>query len=577
MNYYYADSDKQPVGPVSETELRSLCNERKITLDTLITSEESRGEEWKPYSTLAVSPPPDAIQSPKMGLDIARLDTPKLLAIVGAVLLCFAAFTPVVSFPVIGGINFLKIGWPAYVTLCFAAVTIYIVFAASPKFLWITGGGILLLLLGCLDYFLYTMYRVASENANNPLGVAIMMQAIQLQWGCFVLALGAVSIFAGAFLSTESKYIQLMASKWWTWSAIVLLFAPTIGLSILGAIPTKTVTTQLTPGTGTGSANTDESKAQAEVRNPSATDLMKKAWGDSRRESDLKTLTELRNRKIEFEKKLAALRVFRVLDAKYYKEDSIAGKYPVIELTVQNDTQYSVKCAYFRGVVSSPGRSVPWINGTFIHTISGGIEPGEKANWKLAQNKYMEWGRDDAPADALFTVTVYRLDGPDDKELFGDAEFSEYDQKRLEELESKYGQKQGSVIPSPSAPAPTASSGASDIHSRTPSSAPTSPSPVLDSSNKPVQKAPEENTPAKKRAEQRAYTLKNPPKQIRTVRGLVFTGVKILSIDEDGINITHDYGNGKVRTQDLPPATQEAFGLDPQLTSSSNSAERQEK
>ena len=111
---------------------------------------------------------------------------------------------------------------------------------------------------------------------------------------------------------------------------------------------------------------------------------------------------------------------------------------PVIELTVQNGTDHSVKGASFRGVLATPGRAVPWIDDTFSYEISGGLEPEEKTTWRLAPNMFSDWGKVEIRPEAVFTVTVVRLEGSDGEELFGDARFGEHDEKRLAEFEEKY-------------------------------------------------------------------------------------------------------------------------------------------
>lgn len=175
-------------------------------------------------------------------------------------------------------------------------------------------------------------------------------------------------------------------------------------------------------------------------------EAMKRGIDEAKKEADQKTLEELRNRKAEFDKKLAALRSFRVVDASFTKtENSIGMAEPLIELTVQNDTDFPVKRAYFRGVFASPGRSVPWLDDTFNYEIPGGVEPGEKTTWQLAPNMFSDWGKVEIRPEAKFTVTVIRLDGPDEKELFGEAHFDQNDEQRLLELEKQYGS--GQVTP----------------------------------------------------------------------------------------------------------------------------------
>src|SRR5690606_7385032 len=104
----------------------------------------------------------------------------------------------------------------------------------------------------------------------------------------------------------------------------------------------------------------------------------------------------------------------------------------------KNGTEHAVARAYFEGTIATPGRSVPWLTETFNYSIPGGLESGEEANWALAPNMFSEWGTVDAPDDAVFTVTVYRLDGADGEPLLTTDGFSERNAKRLAELQEKY-------------------------------------------------------------------------------------------------------------------------------------------
>jgi len=44
----------------------------------------------------------------------------------------------------------------------------------------------------------------------------------------------------------------------------------------------------------------------------------------------------------------------------------------------------------------------------------------------------------DAPANAIFTVTVEKLDGPDGENFYSVRDFGEREARRLAELKSKY-------------------------------------------------------------------------------------------------------------------------------------------
>ena len=60
MNYYYADSTNQPIGPISKEQLHSLYRDGTIALETQVILEGT--EEWQQYRTIAVPPPPSLYQ-----------------------------------------------------------------------------------------------------------------------------------------------------------------------------------------------------------------------------------------------------------------------------------------------------------------------------------------------------------------------------------------------------------------------------------------------------------------------------------------------------------------------------------
>jgi hypothetical protein len=152
-------------------------------------------------------------------------------------------------------------------------------------------------------------------------------------------------------------------------------------------------------------------------------------------------IIELYEQKEKSDKDKLELAKFEVKRSRYYKRKS--GTYyitedPIIELTVYNGTKYPVSRAYFTGTLSSPKRSIPWLKEDFNYQISGGLEPGEEAAWRLAPNSFSEWGTVDAPKDAILTVEVKKLDGADEETLFASDNFDEDDQERLDELLKSY-------------------------------------------------------------------------------------------------------------------------------------------
>ena len=270
-------------------------------------------------------------------------------------------------------------------------------------------------------------------------------------WVCF--GLGLISMFISLFMFLFYGTFFLVAfilsivamAQRRVLGGVVLLVATLVVPSILALVLFATRASEFAEDIAESIEETSVSDPYSESGSEpeSFADAMKRGFEEAERDSDLKTLEELRNRKVEFDKKLAALKSFRVLSANFTKEDnSIGMTEPLIELTVQNDTDHSVKRAYFRGVLASPGRAIPWIDDTFNYEIAGGVEPGEKTTWRLTPNMFGDWGKVEIRPDSMFNVTVIRLDGPDSEELFGDARFGEHDEKRLAELERKYKSEQ---------------------------------------------------------------------------------------------------------------------------------------
>ena len=160
------------------------------------------------------------------------------------------------------------------------------------------------------------------------------------------------------------------------------------------------------------------------------------------REQALAEIQELLAKQQAAAEAAAQLAQFKVTRSRFYKQQSsnrFLGPEPVIELDVTNGTSSAVSRAYFRGTIASPGRQVPWLTDTFNYEISGGIEPGESVSWALAPNQFTDWGKVEAPEDAVFTVEVYRLDGPDGKALYDASGLSERELQRLTSLQEKFG------------------------------------------------------------------------------------------------------------------------------------------
>lgn len=158
------------------------------------------------------------------------------------------------------------------------------------------------------------------------------------------------------------------------------------------------------------------------------------------KEQALAEIRELQQKQQQAERAAQSLERFEVVRSRFYKREGRFGMgEPIIELTVRNGTAHAVSRADFDGVLASPGRSVPWVSESFNYSISGGLEPGEEATWRLAPNLFSKWGTVDASDDAVLTVTVRRIDGPDGEPLYDTRAFGEREQRRLQALTDEYG------------------------------------------------------------------------------------------------------------------------------------------
>lgn len=150
---------------------------------------------------------------------------------------------------------------------------------------------------------------------------------------------------------------------------------------------------------------------------------------------------ELYQKMEQAEKDKVMLAKFEVKRSRFYKQKQ--GTYfvteePIIELTVMNGTDKAVSRVYFVGTLASPNRSIPWIKDDFNYEISGGLEPGEEVTWHLIPSILSDWGKVDAPKDAVLTVEVKQLDGPDGEEMYSVNNFGEEEKERLEKLLTSY-------------------------------------------------------------------------------------------------------------------------------------------
>jgi hypothetical protein len=63
---------------------------------------------------------------------------------------------------------------------------------------------------------------------------------------------------------------------------------------------------------------------------------------------------------------------------------------PVIEFSVRNAGKVPISRIYFRSVLTTPNRSIPWVKQEFVQNFKGGLEPRERQKLTL-QPRYGDW------------------------------------------------------------------------------------------------------------------------------------------------------------------------------------------
>lgn len=171
------------------------------------------------------------------------------------------------------------------------------------------------------------------------------------------------------------------------------------------------------------------------------TEEREKAFKAREKAEALKEIQDLEAKRAKDDANRKELEKFEVSNATFeMQRDYFGSKMPSIQLSVKNGTDQVISHAFFVGTLASPNRTLPWHKDSFNYSIRGGLEAGETAKWSLQPNMFSDWARVDAPDDAVLTVTVEKLNGANDQNLYPIDHLSEEDAKRLEQLKAKYGQ-----------------------------------------------------------------------------------------------------------------------------------------
>jgi hypothetical protein len=161
-----------------------------------------------------------ATSQQERGVGIGIVGIKQKFGLAGSIVLFIGVFTPMVSLPIVGSMNFFNNGQGDGVfVLLLAVISFVLTVRKQYRWLWVTG----LLSLGLLLFtFVNVQMRISeaqskmqSNLTGNPFkGIAgAAMQSVQIQWGWAVLVVGAALIIAAAAIREDTALRDDVANR----------------------------------------------------------------------------------------------------------------------------------------------------------------------------------------------------------------------------------------------------------------------------------------------------------------------------------------------------------------------------
>jgi hypothetical protein len=147
--------------------------------------------------------------NPERARVMARKQT---LGVIGSLVLFVGVFTPIISLPFVGSVNYFQNGkGDGVIILALAIVSLILTLTRRYGGLWFTGLGSLAVMIFTFINFQTRMSEVKAQMetqlSGNPFrGIAdIALQSVQIQWGWAVLIVGAGLVIAAAAIKTPQS------------------------------------------------------------------------------------------------------------------------------------------------------------------------------------------------------------------------------------------------------------------------------------------------------------------------------------------------------------------------------------
>lgn len=210
---------------------------------------------------------------------------PQILGLAGSVILFIGVFTPIISLPIVGSMNYFQNGrGDGVILLLVAILSAFLTLAKRYRFLLFTGGGSLAILALTFITFQVRMSQMQSEMkkslGDNPFaGLAgTMMNSVQISWGWAILIIGAVLLIAAAIIDRRTEPTEEQPNSVFSniadkhvYITIAIVFVVWIGLIGYGFVsggssmptPSSSATNPLQPKSPSNPSSTNNTSASS--------------------------------------------------------------------------------------------------------------------------------------------------------------------------------------------------------------------------------------------------------------------------------------------------------------------------